>query len=63
LITLFSAERHCERIITQRSKPIRLMSYLITTGSRPGDIVLDFFSGTGTISIVEIAMGRNVEMD
>ena len=29
-------------------KPIKLMSYLITMGSRPGDTILDPFAGSGT---------------
>jgi len=33
------------------SKPIQLMSYLITLGSRPGDLVLDPFAGSGTTGI------------
>ena len=32
-------------------KPIKLMSYLITLGSREGDIVLDPFMGSGTTGI------------
>ena len=32
-------------------KPIKLMSYLITLGSREGDIVLDPFCGSGTTCI------------
>lgn len=33
------------------SKPIQLMSYLVTLGSRPGDLVLDPFAGSGTTGI------------
>ena len=33
------------------SKPIQLMSYLVTLGSRPGDVVLDPFAGSGTTGI------------
>lgn len=40
-------------------KPIKLMSYLITIGSRPGDVVLDPFSGSGTTLIAAKIMGRN----
>jgi len=29
-------------------KPLKLMSYLITMGSREGDLVLDPFAGSGT---------------
>lgn len=32
-------------------KPLKLFSYLITLGSRPGDVVLDPFSGSGTTAI------------
>jgi SAM-dependent methyltransferase len=35
-------------------KPIKLMSYLVTLGSRPGDIVLDPFCGTGTTCIASL---------
>jgi len=40
-------------------KPLALMSYLITMGSRPGDIVLDPFSGTGTTSIAAMLLKRD----
>ena len=29
-------------------KPLKLMSYLITMGSREGDVILDPFAGSGT---------------
>lgn len=32
-------------------KPVKLMSYLITLGSRPGDIIYDPFAGSGTTLI------------
>jgi len=32
-------------------KPIKLMAYLITLGSRPGDLILDPFAGSGTTGI------------
>jgi site-specific DNA-methyltransferase (adenine-specific) len=40
-------------------KPLALMSYLITMGSRPGDIVLDPFSGTATTSIAAMLLKRD----
>jgi len=40
-------------------KPIKLMSYLITLGSRAGDVVLDPFSGSGTTAKMASLMGRN----
>jgi site-specific DNA-methyltransferase (adenine-specific) len=47
-------------------KPLRLMSYLITLGSRGGDIVFDPFAGSGTTCIAAKELGRRyigVEMD
>ena len=40
-------------------KPIKLMSYLITLGSREGDIILDPFSGSGTTLIAAAMLNRN----
>lgn len=40
-------------------KPLKLMSYLITLGSRGGDIVLDPFVGSGTTVIAAEKLGRN----
>ncbi|GAI66047.1 unnamed protein product, partial [marine sediment metagenome] len=40
-------------------KPIKLMSYLITLGSRPGDIVLDPFLGSGTTAIAAKMLKRH----
>src|SRR3990172_35589 len=39
-------------------KPIKLMSYLITLGSREGDIVLDPFMGSGTTCLSASLLGR-----
>lgn len=39
-------------------KPLKLMSYLITMGSRPNDIVLDPFSGSGTTCVAAKQLGR-----
>lgn len=39
-------------------KPLKLMSYLITLGSRPGDTVLDPFLGSGTTAIAAKKLGR-----
>jgi len=39
-------------------KPIKLMSYLITIGSRLGDVVLDPFIGSGTTAIAAHRLGR-----
>jgi len=40
-------------------KPIKLMSYLITLGSREGDIILDPFLGSGTTAIACEIVGRD----
>lgn len=39
-------------------KPIKLMSYLVTLGSRTGDIILDPFAGSGTTCIAANMLGR-----
>ena len=39
-------------------KPLKLMSYLVTMGSRPNDIVLDPFAGSGTTGIAALQLGR-----
>lgn len=40
-------------------KPLKLMSYLITLGSRPGDLILDPFVGSGTTCIAAKELKRN----
>jgi site-specific DNA-methyltransferase (adenine-specific) len=37
----------------------KLMAYLITMGSREGDIVLEPFSGSGTTCIAAMMLNRN----
>lgn len=39
-------------------KPVKLMSYLITIGSRKGDTVLDPFVGSGTVSLAAKMLSR-----
>lgn len=39
-------------------KPLKLMSYLVTLGSRPGDTVLDPFVGSGTTCLAAETLGR-----
>lgn len=39
-------------------KPLKLMSYLITLGSRKGDIILDPFVGSGTTCLAAKKLGR-----
>ena len=40
-------------------KPLKLMTYLITMGSREGDIVLDPFCGSGTTCIAAMMLNRD----
>ena len=40
-------------------KPIELMSYLVTLGSRKDDLVVDPFVGSGTTCIAAKLLGRN----
>lgn len=40
-------------------KPLKLMSYLITLGSRSGDTILDPFAGSGTTCLAAKELGRN----
>jgi len=47
-------------------KPIKLMSYLITIGSRPGDVILDPFVGSGTTAVAAAILDRRyigIELD
>lgn len=39
-------------------KPLTLMQYLVTLGSRPGDVILDPFLGSGTTACAAKALGR-----
>lgn len=52
-----------DRITTTRNihptvKPLQLMAYLITLASRPGDVVLDPFLGSGTTAMAAKLLGR-----
>ena len=54
-----------DRVTTTRNghptvKPLRLMQYLITLGSRPGDLVLDPFLGSGTTAMAAESLGRRI---
>ena len=40
-------------------KPMNLMSYLVTLGSRKDDVVLDPFMGSGTTPMACVTLGRN----
>ena len=43
-------------------KPLKLMAYLITLGSREGDTILDPFAGTSTTGIAALLLKRNAVM-
>ena len=40
-------------------KPLGIMRRIIRASSNPGDVVLDFFAGSGTTGIVAAELGRN----
>ena len=40
-------------------KPEGILSRIISASSRPGDLVLDFFAGSGTTGAVAHKLGRN----
>jgi len=40
-------------------KPLKLMSYLVTLGSRKNDVVLDPFMGSGTTPMACVTLSRN----
>jgi site-specific DNA-methyltransferase (adenine-specific) len=48
-----------EKNIHPTVKPLKLMAYLITMGSRPGETILDPFLGSGTTAIAAKALNRN----
>ncbi len=47
-----------ERTGYPTQKPERLLERIITASSNPGDLVLDFFAGTGTTGVVAKRLGR-----
>ena len=47
------------KILHPTVKPLKLMAYLITMGSREGDIVLDPFCGAGTTCIAAMMLKRD----
>lgn len=54
-----------ERIHKQQS-PVQLLARIILSSSKPGDLVLDPFAGTGTTSVVAEQLGRDsisIELD
>jgi hypothetical protein len=41
-------------------KPLRLMLYLVTLFSRPADLIVDPFAGSGTTGVAALLLGRRV---
>ncbi|MEI6591046.1 MAG: site-specific DNA-methyltransferase, partial [Actinomycetes bacterium] len=40
-------------------KPIGILRRIIQASSAPGDLVLDFFAGSGTTGVVAASLGRS----
>jgi len=62
----FKARTTPRKNIHPTVKPIKLMSYLITLGSREGDVILDPFCGSGTTCVAGKMLGRQfigIEID
>ena len=55
---MFKDRKTVSKNIHPTAKPIKLMSYLITLGSRKKDIILDPFLGSGTTCISADLLGR-----
>ena len=56
---LESAEKYKAKNIHSTVKPLKLMTYLITIGSRPDDTILDPFMGSGTTGVAAKILHRN----
>ena len=54
----FGSEKAPSRNIHPTVKPLTLMNYLVTLGSRKGDMVLDPFMGSGTTPLACISLER-----
>ncbi len=48
-----------DRNIHPTVKPLTLMNYLVTLGSRKGDVVLEPFAGSGTTALACVAQERD----
>ena len=54
----FGSEKAPSRNIHPTVKPLTLMNYLVTLGSRKGDMVLDPFMGSGTTPLACVSLER-----
>ncbi len=53
------ARLHAERIGYETQKPEALLERIVRASSRPGDLVGDFFAGSGTTGVVAARLGRH----
>jgi DNA modification methylase len=53
------ARIHSERVGYQTQKPEALLRRIVRASSRPGDLVGDFFAGSGTTGVVAARLARN----
>jgi DNA modification methylase len=53
------ARVHSERVGYETQKPAALLERIIRASSRPGDLVGDFFAGSGTTGVVAARLGRS----
>jgi site-specific DNA-methyltransferase (adenine-specific) len=54
------AREHLERVGYETQKPEKLLERIVRASSRPGDLVGDFFAGSGTTGVVANRLGRDV---
>ena len=48
-----------ERTGYPTQKPLGILRRIVTASSRPGDVVLDFFAGSGTTGMAAHELGRS----
>jgi len=53
------ARIHSERVGYETQKPVALLERIIKASSRPGDLVGDYFAGSGTAGVAAARLGRN----
>jgi len=53
------ARLHSERTGYPTQKPVALLERIIKASSNPGDLVADFFCGSGTAAVAAAGLGRN----
>ncbi len=53
------ARIHSERVGYETQKPEALLERIVKASSRPGDLVGDFFAGSGTTGVVAARLGRD----